>query len=196
MMVSVNTIYLCVVLGLCIYLIIKNGALSQINTNINQPCYSKDGQFLGWYSRSVAVASFIFCKNKFGNWCVLASERGKGAADYQGLWNCPCGYLDFNETLADAAHRETLEETGVNISPEEFKVMGINDSPDENRQNVTIRHRVIIDKKTTDDFIFSHEKNEKDEVGEIRWVPLNEVNFYQWAFGHEKLIPKMAFGIE
>lgn len=44
----------------------------------NQPCFDKEGKFLGWFSRSVSVVTFIFCKNKRGRWCVLASQRGKG----------------------------------------------------------------------------------------------------------------------
>ena len=196
MMVSVNTIYLCIILVMICWVIFKRATLNEVNNRLNQPCYTKDAQFLGWYSRSVAVASFIFCKDKMGEWCVLASERGKGTPDYQGYWNCPCGYLDWNERLSDAAHRETLEETGVNIPADEFKVVGINDSPSENRQNVTVRHRVIIGKKTIDDFTFSHDGNEQDEVGEIRWIPLKLVNAYKWAFGHDKLIQTLSVGLD
>ena len=46
-----------------------------------------------WISRSVAVSVFLFVKDK-DKLYVLANKRGPGAADFQGLWNCPCGYLD------------------------------------------------------------------------------------------------------
>lgn len=42
----------------------------------NQECYDKNGKFLGWFSRSMAVAVFVFAKDKDGDWCVLGSERG------------------------------------------------------------------------------------------------------------------------
>ena len=58
-----------------------------------------------WVHRSIAVAGFIFCKIN-DEWCVLANQRGEGAPDFQGYWNCPCGYLDFDETLAEACSRK------------------------------------------------------------------------------------------
>ena len=32
---------------------------------------------IGWFSRSMATALFAFCKDEDGDWCILASERGK-----------------------------------------------------------------------------------------------------------------------
>ena len=40
--------------------------------------------FIGWFSRSMATALFAFCKDADGDWCVLASERGREAADFRG----------------------------------------------------------------------------------------------------------------
>ena len=159
---------------------------------INQPCYDKAGNFLGWFSRSVAVAGFVFCKDSKGVWRVLASERGKGAPDYQGFWNCPCGYLDFNETTKHAICREIKEEVGVDINENNVRFIGYEDTPLANRQNITFRFAVIINDKTTDDITFSHAGNEKDEVGEIRWIPLSDIGCYQWAFGHAVRIKEIA----
>ena len=150
----------------------------------NQPCFDKNGKFLGWFSRSVATVLFVFCRNKEGEWCVLASERGKGAADFQGYWNSCCGYINYNETIAEGAARETLEETGVNIPLDKIEFIGYEDSPSANHQNITFRFAAFINDKFTDEFAFSHKGNEKDEVGKIKWIPINEVNRYQWAFGH------------
>ena len=154
----------------------------------NQPCYDKYGRFLGWYSRSIAVAGFVYCKNKKGEWCVLASERGKGTPDFQGYWNSCCGYLDFNEKITAALAREIFEETGVVISEDMFELAGYEDSPSANRQNVTFRFRCCFYEKLCEEFEFSHANNEKDEVGEIKWIPIEEVGNYKWAFGHDKRI--------
>lgn len=83
----------------------------------NYPIKIETGEHAGetvWVHRSIAVAGFIFCRIN-NEWCVLANQRGEGAPDFQGYWNCPCGYLDFDETLAEACSREIYEETGVKI---------------------------------------------------------------------------------
>lgn len=166
----------------------KIGIIPPKKKNVNQPCYDKYGRFIGWYSRSVGVAIFTFCKNEEGRWCVLASKRGKEAADFQGFWNSVCGYLDFNETAVEAAIREAKEETGIDLQGEKIQFVGYEDSPTANRQNVTLRFCCFITTKKTSDFVFSKEGNEGDEVDEIKWLPIEEVDDYSWAFGHEKRI--------
>ena len=158
----------------------------------NQPCYDKYGRFIGWFSRSVAAAIFVFCKDQDGNWCILASERGEEAADYRGFWNCPCGYLDYDETIKDCSLRELYEETGVFISDESsVKLFDYDDDIDANRQNVTHHFYAIFDDAVTYDFTFSKKNNEGKEVGEIKWIKISDVDKYMWAFKHDKLIKKI-----
>lgn len=165
--------------------------LPELKKMLNQPCYDSFGRFLGWFSRSMAVAIFVYCKDQDGNWCVLASERGEEAADYQGFWNCTCGYLDFNETTKSAALRELYEETGVFIEEEKVKFIGYEDSPKANRQNVTFRFAAFIEDAVTSDFTFSKKNNEGKEVGEIKWIKIDEIDNYIWAFGHDKRIKEI-----
>ena len=145
--------------------------------------------FIGWFSRSMASAIFVFCKNTNGDWCILASERGEEAADFRGFWNCPCGYLDFDETTANCARRECFEETGVNLDPSIIELVGFEDDPvTANRQNVTFRFVAKIKDKKTSDFTFSKKNNEGKEVGVIKWIPIDKVPELSWAFNHEKRI--------
>ena len=160
-------------------------------TLANQPCYDKYGRFLGWFSRSMAVAVFMYCKDKDGNWCILASERGKGAADFRGLWNCVCGYVERDTTLVENCIKEVHEEVGVDIKEDDLVLVGIEDSPSANRQNVTFRYAVVFNGKSVDEFEFSHEWNEADEVGDIKWIPLKDIDQYSWAFGHDKRIKEI-----
>lgn len=160
-----------------------------VNPHKNQPCYDEYGRFLGWYSRSVACVMFVFCKDSSGEWCVLSCERGAGAADNNFLWNAPCGYLDFNETTYDCAVRECLEETGILVDRKYLSFVGFQDDPvKSNRQNVSFRYAAMIDDKKTSDFKFSKALNERDEVGEIKWIRMSDLYKYDWAFGHDKLI--------
>ena len=163
-------------------------------STVNQPCFDKRGKFLGWFSRSMATAIFVFARNKDGVLHVLASERGKGAADFQGCWNCPCGYLDFNETTKQCAIRELEEETGIGVSEEIVRFISYEDDPvAANHQNVTFRFGANITDHTTEQLSsFSHKGNEKNEVGKIAWIPVNEIDKYQWAFGHKTRIVEIG----
>lgn len=161
-------------------------------STVNQPCYTKDGKFIGWFSRSMATALFVFCKDKEGITHVLASERGKGTPDFQGYWNCTCGYLDFNETTKQCALRELKEETGVEINEKDMEFIGYEDSPKANHQNVTFRFGALVKDKTIDEFTFSKKDNEKNEVGQILWIPITDIDKFEWAFGHKERIVEIA----
>lgn len=161
---------------------------------VNQPCFDKDGKFLGWFSRSMATAIFVFGRDKNGIVHVLASERGTGAADFRGMWNCPCGYLDFNETTKQCAARELVEETGIGVNESIIRFISYEDDPvTANHQNVTFRFGVNVTDHTIEQLSeFSKKGNEKNEVGEIKWIPLNEIDKYQWAFNHKTRIVEIA----
>ena len=149
-----------------------------------------DGPHAGttlWSGRYCAVAAFVF-RRIDGIWSVLANLRGPGTPDYQGCWNAVCGFLEANETAQQGCSREIFEETGYEIKPEKFlQVFTHTDPETSNNANVTIRHIAIF---------FEHELGprqtpdggEEDEVEDIKWIPIGEVNNYKWAFNHEKTI--------
>ena len=157
----------------------------------NCPCYDKDGNLIGWFSRSISVVTATFLKDN-GKICVLASKRGKGTPDpeFIGAWNLCCGYLDFSETCKDAAIRETREETGIVIPKNNIYFDSINDDPrTDKRQNVTIRYYAVLEgRKESFEALLSHKYNEKDEVDEIKFIELTDVVNYNWAFNHARLI--------
>ena len=138
-----------------------------------------------WISRSVAVTCFVFAPFN-GEWCVLANKRGPNTPDFQGYWNCPCGYLDFNETTTQAAMREVYEETGVVLNS--VKLWKVMDSPKENNQNIVFRYYSIIP------YTFQPNSNTEirgGEYGEVTaaiWIPVKMLDQYQWAFNHDKAI--------
>jgi len=145
-----------------------------------------------WISRSVAVLGIVKAIDKNGVKYILAEQRGVGTPDpeYIGKWCLPCGYLDFDETCKQAIAREVREETGVNIHPENFKLIEINDNPfDDKRQNITFRFRTELE-GYIDDFELTNRFSEINEVMNIKWIDLREVNNYKWAFNHDKIIKK------
>lgn len=147
-----------------------------------------------WISRSVATVCFIF-KRKNNKTFVLIEKRGKGAADNIGKWCVPGGYLEWDITLAENAALEVLQETGFVIKKDKLKIVGINSSPSENHQNVTVRY--IYNADTDEEF---NTKNavggEKDEVEDVQWLDITNINNKflndntKWAFKHNILIKK------
>lgn len=157
----------------------------------NQPCYDIEGNPIGWLSRSACVVTLVVAKVK-GKHYVLASQRGKGTPDpeFVGSWNLCCGYLDYNETLREAATRELFEETGIIVHPDELVFYKVNDNPfDDKRQNITFRYFHLLKcdylPNTTNNF------SEVDEVDEIAWIPVESVNNVNWAFNHKELVNEM-----
>ena len=145
-----------------------------------------------WISRSVAVLGVVKAIDKNGVKYILAEQRGIGTPDpeYIGKWCLPCGYLDFDETCKQAIAREVREETGVNIHPENFELISINDRPfEDKRQNVTFRFKTELEGYISD-FELTNKFSETNEVMNIKWIDLREINNYKWAFNHEKIIKK------
>lgn len=148
-----------------------------------------------WYSRSVAAALFVFAKDEHDNLYVLANKRGIGTPDYQGYWNCICGYSEFNELLEGSAIRECMEETGINVPIEKLKLVGIESSPSANKQNITIRYMALMDEVLSKDsslMKFDLSNNEENEVEEVRWINVDDIELYDWAFNHNERIKEIV----
>jgi len=139
-----------------------------------------------WQSRSMASAIFVFTKDNEGNWRVLANKRGPGCPDFIGHWVCPCGYLDYGETLKAAAWRECYEETGVRLDYNSIKEYKLNDDPMQNLENVTKIHYIVV--KNGLDYTFSKKNNEENEVDSIAWIRLDLINNFNWAFNHKEIM--------
>ncbi len=158
-----------------------------------------DGKPL-WISRATAIVGTI-CTIVDNVPYFLIAQRGEGAADYKGMWNLPCGYLDWDENSFGAFNREIWEETGLNVIwlMSEGKILhdysmtpwDVNTNPNENRQNVVLHHGLLLESKTLEPPCITNEA-EEDEVSDARWVPLHEICNYQFAFEHDKKIEKFC----
>lgn len=142
-----------------------------------------------WISRSCAVVGYIFCYDN--GLRVLANKRGKGTPDYQGYWNCPCGYLDYDETTREACCREIAEETNLYVMPQSLKLFGIEDTPKADKQNITFRYWTFSEFLYKGQTVFA-KGYEKDEVEDVEWVSMDNLDDYKWAFNHKEMIIRVV----
>ena len=155
----------------------------------NRQGYNQDGTKGPWFSRSVAVATCVLLNDTdTGGWFILANQRGNGTPDYQGYWNLPCGYLDYNEEAEDAAMREVYEETGIRLTS--VKYFGHSTSPNENRQNVCFFFVAFL-QGSKSRLNFSKDNMEEGEVEGIQWLPVEKSGSLRWAFDHDELVQKV-----
>ena len=170
-----------------------NSKEKKFNSKPNQS-YKVDGKTI-WESRSPALVGVIVINYKKDDY-VLIGERGKGAADYQGKWNVPCGYLDWNENGTNGIFREIYEETGVYI-PNILKTdeildnhmnqpFHVNTDIESNRQNVSLSYGLYFKSDSLPKL--SDENSEPDEVGDIKWVKIIDIDKFDFAFDHDERI--------
>ena len=139
-----------------------------------------------WISRAIGVAGYIFCYDD--ELKILANKRGSGTPDFQGYWNCPCGYLDFDETTAQACSREIKEETNLYINPKSLVLYNVEDDPSANKQNVTFRYYTFDKAEAFASQRIYAKGEEENEVDDVKWIPIREIDNYQWAFNQKRTI--------
>lgn len=141
-----------------------------------------------WISRSLATVGFVFdiAPNSIH---VLVVKRGPNV-DNSGKWCCPCGYLDYNETLKQCCLREIKEETGILLDENELTFLGIQDSPNENRQNVTVRY-VYINNSCHWKLRPCSLGVDPGEIEYIEFIDIEGIDNLEWAFDHDKIIKEI-----
>lgn len=140
-----------------------------------------------WISRSVAVLATVTAFDG-QDWYILINRRGEDCPDFHGMWNIPCGYLDWGESCEEACCREIWEECGVKLEPKDFKLFAVESDPvRSNKQNVTIRFIANLPADVLKMHL-SDENSELNEIADIRWVKFTDADQYQWAFNHRELM--------
>ena len=122
---------------------------------------------------SLTVDIFIYDENK--NFILIK----RGNEPFKNYWALPGGFVDYGECIEDAAVREALEETSINVELE--KLVGVYSDPsrDPRRHTVSITYTAkgnIDDMKADDDAC---------DIGIYSKYDLEKLNI---AFDHEKII--------
>ena len=103
-----------------------------------------------------------------------------------GFWGFPKGHVEKDETEAETAVRETFEETGIWVEPNEEKRFTLEyDIKEKNIHKIVVLFAATI----VDDTKFARQE---EEIKELRWVPKNEVEnlltFDEWKDVWKKII--------
>lgn len=150
-------------------------------TDTNHP---KCGKTL-WSGRYCAVTGIVcYIDENDVNW-FLITKRGSGAADYQGKWCMPCGFLEANETGEQGTIREVKEETGISI-PKAYLFSVETDPKYCNNGNVTLRYASILDEMPVPNYV--NINGEENEVENVKWISEDEIENYDFCFNHKDLI--------
>jgi 8-oxo-dGTP pyrophosphatase MutT (NUDIX family) len=145
-----------------------------------------------WISRAMATRSEVIIHDDDGKCFIVVNKRGSGVADCVGMWNIPCGYLEFDVTTKENATKEFIEEIGSYIPPYKWTLVDIEDDPSMNHQNVTFVYQVHLTRESFNESLTKgFEMNcvaEIDEVDAIEVMPLdiNEICAKTWAFNHKE----------
>lgn len=102
---------------------------------------------------------------------VLLIRRGQPPR--AGEWSIPGGKQEWGETVQEAARREVMEETGVEIA--NLKLIDVVDAIIRAQHGVVARHLTLVDYRA--DWV-SGEPVAGDDASDARWVPLAEAPTY------------------
>jgi 8-oxo-dGTP pyrophosphatase MutT (NUDIX family) len=161
--------------------------------NKDNTCYDTTCGKKVWHSRNVATSTTII-RTKPENKTkiqILGVKRGPKVTN-TGKYCFPCGYLDWDESVPQAAVREIYEETGLTINLHELDFVELDSSPLKFLQNVTVHfvHYYVGSDEP-------HLRNSAEgEVDEVRWIDFEEAMELDWAFDHKLRIKTLIRNME
>lgn len=105
---------------------------------------------------------------------ILIQKRSKKKELNPGVWDVSvAGHIKFNENIKEAAKRETLEETGININTKDLLKIGV-------YRSINI-HPTAIDKEFFHTYILKIDRNSIDldyknnEVDDLKFISIEEM---------------------
>ena len=135
-----------------------------------------DGQMYHAYRyRMPAVSTTLVVRDIRRNMVLLAR---RGNDPYKDWWSLPGGFVEAGEeTTEEAAARELLEETGIRVSPDQFRLVDVRSKLDRD-----VRYHVIDIGYYVE--VAGAETIAGDDVCEVRWARVDEVDPATLAFDH------------
>lgn len=158
----------------------------------NKVYITDDGQKI-YKDRSVGVVMVAATCDENKRLFVLCNRRGNRTSECKRKWNLPSGYLDWDESGMEAAVRETFEECGIKIPLEYVTEVEHSTLPTENRQNVIFRYLAMLPSSFLQQEL-TMKNSELDEVTEVKWIPIDELDKYEFAWKQADTIKRILCG--
>ncbi len=95
-------------------------------------------------------------------------EKAQSALHGEGTWSIPGGKFDFGDTLGGGAVREVAEETGIEISTKDLKVVSISS------ERVPDAHFITLG-FVCENFKGEPKIMEPEEITEWRWFDIHDL---------------------
>ena len=141
---------------------------------------SMQGTYIYDYPRpAVTTDCVLFCSDDKDGLSVLLIERG--GEPYKGCWAFPGGFLEMDETVEEGAVRELREETGLVLSPDDYRLkqLGCYSKVDRDPRGrvITIAFYAVVDKADV---------KGSDDARDARWFPVSALP--PLAFDHDVVL--------
>jgi 8-oxo-dGTP diphosphatase len=99
---------------------------------------------------------------------------------FKGMWALPGGHVDAGELPVDAAARELLEETGVNLPAREFKHLGVWNAPGRDPRGPYSTTAYVVHVPADTEAVAG------SDAAEAQWLPISECRGL--AFDHDDIV--------
>lgn len=140
-----------------------------------------------YYSGRYGVALGIVIAIEENCSYILASKRGVGANGHNGEWNLPVGFIEFGESGEEAASREVFEETTILIPSSKFCFHSVYCPANSN--TIALRYITYLKHKKSIQYkVMNNTGGEPEEVSDIKWIKIEDIDNYKWCYGHDKVI--------
>jgi 8-oxo-dGTP diphosphatase len=116
---------------------------------------------------------------------IVVVKRGR--EPFKGKWALPGGFVEYGETVEDAAAREALEETGIEVRL--MSILGVYSAPDRDPRN---HHISIVFVATA----LNGEPKGGDDAADATWRNLDSLRIGDLAFDHDMIIDDLRHYLE
>ncbi|NLU04820.1 MAG: NUDIX hydrolase [Methanothermobacter sp.] len=103
----------------------------------------------------------------------------RGRSPYRGSWAIPGGFVEYGETVEDAARREALEETGLDVEIEDL--LGVYSDPRRDPRGHTVS--VCFTASAV-----SGEPEAGSDAADIGIFHIEDIDDLELAFDHRKIL--------